>query len=82
MKLYLYVLDNALVCKISPCAVSCRGKTIGRNVQEGTIAIIGDVQSSHRNCAVSNDHLGRILKDTYSASGRANIKGLPHRPCY
>lgn len=48
LKQYLDVLNDALVAKLALCAIPCRGKGIGRDVQEGAVPVVGDVEGSHR----------------------------------
>lgn len=81
---YLNVLDDAVVAKFPPCAVSSRGKSIGRNVQEGAIAVVRDAERGHRDCVVLAAHsrgiAGQIV--AYSESGRAETGRLHRLLCY
>lgn len=47
--MYLNVLDDALVPKVSSGTVSCCGESIGCDVEKRAIATVGDVEGSHRN---------------------------------
>jgi hypothetical protein len=51
LKPYLDVVDDALVAKLSSCAVSCRREAIRTNVQQCAIAAICDVDRGDRDCS-------------------------------
>jgi hypothetical protein len=47
-ELYLNVVNYIVVAKLSLCTISCRGKAVGCDVEEGAIAGICDVDCTDR----------------------------------
>jgi hypothetical protein len=83
LKPHLNVVDDTLVAKLAPCAVSRRRERIWADVQQRAVAAVGDVDRGDRNCARLAVHSAAHSTglNSYIASGRADTGRRARRLC-